>query len=320
MAVTGGTISRAGGGRAGHDMASDPEAATWAIRPARPDERPAVRLLLPRAVHFGADVRTWVAADAAGRVAGAVAVTRRHQPSPAAGPRVAVHVVPPARRSGVGGALVGAAAAAARAGGADALHAWDLIPSGSEAHVAWGRLGFTRSPEVVEARGDVLQLRDLLRPVYAALVARGTIPADAAVVPLADADPYRVADLHVAHLGGSAADVLAGLRGASATGFDPHLSAAIVVGPGRRLAAVSLIERLADPAVIFTHGVVVAPALRGRWANVWLKYDGAERSAAAGVRTIVHRAHEHHADTRRLNGRLGFTTRSLVQPYRTIGG
>jgi len=273
-------------------------------------------MLLPAAVHHGSAVWALIAADQSGQIAGAAAISPRLRAHPMPGPRFAVHVIPPARGKGLGGELTQTGGRFAHSRGAQALYSWDLLEADSPAIAAWAKLGFDQSVRVEEGRADVKRVVDYLEPLYQSVVERRWIPGEARIIPLNQADPRQIARLHVDCLGGTIDDLLRLLRGDAPARYDPALSAAIIVDG--RVVGFTLTERT-GAASGFVHATVVHPALRKRWANLWLKYHVACRCMESGITTLLYHSYDQHSDTRRFNRVIGATIRTLLEPYRVLG-
>ncbi|HZZ42580.1 MAG TPA: GNAT family N-acetyltransferase [Tepidisphaeraceae bacterium] len=271
-------------------------------------------MLLPGAVHFGASIRAYVAAtNADGLVVGAVVLSARARAGPLIGPRVAIHVIPPMRRQGIGQALLQTAESAARSSGASALYAW--LPVDIHESLKWSQLGFTQSCHVQEFRSDLRRTLDHLTPLYEQALARNWVPTTARLVPLNRADPTAIARLHLSQLGGDLDSLLARLRGQTPPPYQPEISPVIVLN-GQVVAfmlALSIGNRTA-----LIESTVVDPSLRGRWANLWLRATAARRALELGMHTVLYYTYDQHRDSQKIAARLQSLTRDLLEPYRLL--
>jgi GNAT superfamily N-acetyltransferase len=273
-------------------------------------------MLLPQAVHHGSGASAFIAADPAGLIIGAAAISPRLRALPMPGPKVAIHVIPPARGRGLGRDLSETCARIVLKYRAKVLYAWDMCEAGSPAIATWAKLGFDQAVSVQEGCMDVRRLFDYLKPLYDGILERGWIPRDARIVALHEADHRQIAALHAECLGGTIHDLLWVLRGDAPTQYDSALSPVIIVK--EKVVAFSLLERT-GPDSAFVHSTVVHPALRDGWANLWLKYYGASRCVDLGVQRVLHHSYDQHRDTRRLARATGATIRMLLEPYRILG-
>lgn len=250
-----------------------------------------------------------------GRIIAAAALSPRSRTHPEPGPRVAVHVIPPARGQGIGHALVDACASVAKSEGAGALYAWSPITHDApEAH-AWNRLGFDQSCHVLEARADLARALAYLTPYYDRVVADGWIPHNARLVPLNRADPAEVARLQVQHLGGQLDELVSRISGRVPPPYHPEMSPVILVDG--RVKAFTLALPLPG-GVALAESTVVDPSLRGGWANLWLKVAGASASLRLGLHTLLYYTYDRHTDTRKLGRQVGGSIRDLIEPYRML--
>jgi len=291
--------------------------ASWHVRPVTSADYTALRLLLPQAVHFGAAVLAWVAEDELARVIGAGAMSLRMRKSPAPGPRVIVHVVPPRRRLGVATAILNAIGAAAQSRKAEALYAWDQIEPGGPEHQCWQMLGFTQGVVAEQAWTSMTDGFEEFQLLYERLLQRGRIPPEAEVVRISEANPWQIAELHVTELGSVRADVLRQLRGEGGIRLDPELSCALVL-EGKVLGFILVERQPVDSAAVFVHATVVHPELRRGWANLHMRYHFARRCLEAGVTSMVYQSFDQHPDTRSFNRKWGEIPKNLIQPYRLL--
>jgi hypothetical protein len=64
---------------------------------------------------------------------------------------------------------------------------------------------------------------------------------------------------------------------------------------------------------------IVAPEIRGSWANVWLKLEATRGALKWGIRTFVFTTFDHYADTRSFTERMqGVTVKTTVLMYRPL--
>jgi len=287
----------------------------WTIRAAhRRDWRP-VRMLLPRSVHFGCGCAVLVATEPGGRIVGAAALSPRTRTDPVAGSLCDVHVVPPWRRKGIGRALIEQFAHAVRSRGGEALYAWEPVRADGDHATAWRALGFDQASSLHRTWLDLASALAQLEPYEQRLRKHNSIPEDAAVVPLGEADAMKVAAMNVAHLGGTMPDLLRRLRGETPDAFDPNLS--LVVARGGETLGCALV-RVIEPGVGLIEANTIDPSHRGTWANVMLRVHGVRVALENGLKTILFDTRDPHADTRRIAEKLGGETVKMIEPYRLV--
>ncbi|HEX6962454.1 MAG TPA: GNAT family N-acetyltransferase, partial [Lacipirellula sp.] len=271
-----------------------------AFRIRRAEERRdwrALRMLLPHAVHHGCGCDAFVATDdaAARRVIGALAIEPQMRLQPYRGPRVALHVIPPWRRLGVGRSLLNAAAAISVARKAEALYAWSKLRPDSDEAAAWRGVGFTHAIEYLLTRVEAARVIEKLTPLVDALQQRGHIPAKARIIPLEKANPKEVVRLVTTYLAGVGTEPVLERRivGRHPKPLEPRLSRALLYQD--RIVGVMLGSPI-DPRVGLIEANVIHPAVRGGWANVWLKLETTRDAQAAGYDAFLYETHSQHAD------------------------
>lgn len=286
----------------------------FAVRAAEPRDAKAVRMLLPG---FVDDCDRLVAVDGErGLVIGAAAATRVPRRAPVVGPGVAIHVIPPCRRCGVGGALLEQLEQLARRRGAKALYAAQRVELGSSEMQGWEWLGFSVCETVEEHELPVANFDPVLGPLLERMQRQGRIPAGARTIPLYAADAAGVVQLHLDNLGGDADDLLKRIRGQAPNSFHPDFSRVITIDD--RIVAAVLARRTVEH-VIMVDAIIVAPEARGGWANLWLKLEATRRVIPHGVTHLCFTTFDRYTDTRSLVRKLGGrTTRSMALMYRLI--
>jgi GNAT superfamily N-acetyltransferase len=248
-------------------------------------------------------------------VVGAVAVSPDMRRDPTPGPRVAVHVIAPWRRRGVGAALVQRAGAEAATRGAAALYAWRPVSPGGDAARGWRTLGFRQAVGIPITYFEVARGLALMQSMYDRLVTRGAIPPDVRIVPLRDADARAVAHLHLTCLGGTPATVYPRLQPGGRDAFHPELSQVLLRGSDTL--GIALVNLRADGVCAWDSNVL-HPSLRGRWANVVLKRALCRACLSAGVKTFAVETYSAHADSLTSTQKVGGVTVWRVEPYRLL--
>ncbi len=257
-----------------------------------------------------------VAIDGAhGLVVGAAALTGVMRPLPLPGPGLMIHTIPPCRGQGVASALCKSAAAVARTQAAQALYAAQRVEFDGPEMEAWRRLGFEVCETVEEHEAPVAQFELRLAPLMERFRREGRIPDGAKIVPLYAANRDEVLQLHLTAMGGDRASLARKLSGQGSGAFHLRLSRVLLVD--ERVVGCVLAHRTSQSA--FTvDATIVAPELRGGWANVWLKLE-ASRGAPPGVTHFHYTSFDHYTDTRRFTEKLGgVTTLRQALMYRPL--
>lgn len=270
---------------------------TWSgfsVRVAEPRDERAIRLLLP-GMH--ADAWTLLATDNHHRrIVAAAAMTNSCRPQPLVGPGVALHVIEPCRRRGIARSLLQRLEEVARQRfHATGLYAASRVERDSAEMFAWQRLRFNPLETVMEHALPIADFEPRLGPLFERLQHRGHIPAGAQIIPLYRANPAAVMQLHLDEMGGHRQELYRKLRGAGQGAFHPHYSRVLVVDD--RVQGCLLAHRTAKYTAHIDANII-APALRGKWANVWLKLEAARRALKLGIREFTYTSFDHYTDTR----------------------
>lgn len=284
------------------------------IRPAEDSDAKAVRMLLPHVPDGGPRL---VAVDPTHQlVIGAAAATIAQRTVPRPGPGVAVHVIPPCRRCGVGKALMQALLDQCAATGAQALYSINRVDLDTPEMSAWEWLGFSVCETVQEHELPIEEVERRLGPVLERLRNAGSVPEHARIIPLYAAEPEAVARLHLTNLGGDRASLLARLTGKAADAFHPRYSLVLTLGGG----VVGCLLGHRDTRETFViDAVIVDPALRHGWANLWLKLEATRRVRPERATHIRYTTFDRYANTRRFTENLGgVTTRKTALMHRKI--
>jgi GNAT superfamily N-acetyltransferase len=271
------------------------------VRPAAVADAKVIRMLLPEIREASA---CFVAVDEDhSRVIGAAEATRAVRAEPPEGPGVAVHVIPPHRRRGVGRKLLECLETVAVAGHARALYSASRVETGSEAEHVWSKLGFSRHDSVETQRLPLDDFEPRLAPLLERM--RSRIPASAEIIPLYRSNLPAVLQLHRDNLGGDRAEIYRKLRGHGVAAFHPRYSRVLLVD-GRVAGCILAHRKDAETAVVDAD--IVDPALRGGWANVWLKLEATRGALRLGIKNFEYTTFDHYADTRSFTKKLGGVT------------
>jgi GNAT superfamily N-acetyltransferase len=275
-----------------------------AIYPARTEDAKALRMLLPKLRNGAA---YFVAMDdVSKRVVGAAGMTRSCRAEPIAGPGVALELIEPFRRRGIATALATQLENAARSRfAARALYAAHRVEQDSEEmkHGQW--LGFRPLDAVEEHVLPIAMFETRLGPLFDRLRAKGRVPLDARIIPLYEANAGAVLQFHIDQLGGDRQELYRKLRGQGPGAFHPRYSRVLLIGD--RVQGCVLAHR-AGKHTARVDANIVDPALRGGWANVWLKLEAARRALLLGIREFTFTTFDHYTDTRSFTEKLGGTT------------
>jgi len=271
-------------------------------------------MLLPG---FAVEANWFVAVDGAQQlVVGAAAAARATRTSPLVGPGVAVHVIAPCRRCGIGAALVKQLERAARRRGAHALYAARRVEFDSDPMRAWQGLGFEICETVEEHELPLAPLISRLAPLVERMHQRGVIPPHAHILPLYAANAGAVLQLHLDHLGGDRKTLYEKIRGQGAGAFHPRYSRVLMFG-GR--VAGCILGHRKSRRVMAVDADIVVPELRGGWANVWLKLEATQGALSLGITHFHFTSFDHYGDTRAFTGKLGgVTTKKWATMWRPL--
>jgi len=180
-----------------------------------------------------------------------------------------------------------------------------------------------RLPPVAESRrrdeyeGAFADVARALGPLLSEARARGLVPPDARVVPLADADLAPVAQLHVRHFGGDIDRALRMLGGAPPWRYDPRISFVVLQGEQALGYTLGRLMTASDRRVCLFDYTAIDPRHRGGWPNLLLRAHATDALLRAGVEVYRYCATDRHADSRRVarrvNARLLRTTVRLAR-------
>ena len=71
--------------------------------------------------------------------------------------------------------------------------------------------------------------------------------------------------------------------------------------------------------IVHVDANVIAPDVRGSWANVWLKLEATQGAIRWGIKKFVFASFDHYKDTRSFTDRMrGITVRKSVLMYRPL--
>ena len=264
------------------------------IRPAREDEAAACRALLPEAfAPFGWAPELFIAATPDG-IAGALAM----QWAPRGFP-ILLYAAADFRDQDIARRLVECAAATA-SGETAALRAWAPLDEGSAPAATLLAAGFkvTRRLLAFETH-EPLRFENTMTALAERMANK--IPEDVVVVRLADAPAEGVVHLVTPQFASLPHDIAWRIRPGAHHGYDRDVS--LVLMRGTDVLGAMLVRRSGDLAEVDVN--VVAPAVRGRWANVLLLEGMARRARMAGVKSFHFFCEEHVRDTVNLARRSG---------------
>lgn len=273
-----------------------------------------MRMLLKGAIDAAAG---FVAVDGEqGLVVGAAIATRVFRQQPRIGPGVAVHVIEPCRRHGIAKQLIATVAAAVEQAGATALYSAQRVELNSAEMHGWKGLGFSAFETVEQHLLPLLEFEPRLAPLVERMRERGRIPASARIIPLYEANLPAVLQLHLDNMGGDRGDLYRKLRGQGSGAFHPRYSRVLTID-GQVSGCILAHRRDRDTAVVDAD--IVAPSVRGGWANVWLKLEATRGAMGLGIKNFEFNSFDHYADTRSFTRKLGgTTTHTSVLMWRTI--
>jgi GNAT superfamily N-acetyltransferase len=287
----------------------------FSIRPECRDDAKAYRMLLPGAA-AALDYRLVAEAEKPAQIVAAAGLTRTQRSKPLVGPGVAIHVIEPYRRQGIGKSLVAQLEAEAMRRGAGALYATQKVDVNGEEMRGWARLGFSPCETVEHHELPLDQFEPRLAPLLERMRKQGRIPDSAEIIPLYAADLEAVVQLHLTQLGGDAEALTRRLHGEGPDAFSATHSRVLLVD-GRVVGCI--LAHRTSRVVSHVDANVLEPALRGGWANVWLKLESTRGALSLGIKTFVFTTFDHYADTRSFTEKLrGATVRRMALMVRPI--
>lgn len=291
-----------------------PEHGGYQIRPAEPHDAKAFRMLLP---HVGdASVRLVATSKNEQQVVGAAAVSRSLRSKPPLGPGIAVHVIPPWRRRGIGNALLEQLTTRVKASSAEAIYAMQKVEAGTEEEQGWRWLAFEPLETVVYHELPLNAIEARLAPLYDWMSKKEGIPESAAIIPLCDSDHQAVINLHLETLGGNRDLLLRKLRGEGLGAFHPLYSRVLMV-EGEVKGCILAHRESKEVAVVDAN--ILAPDVRGGWANLWLKLEATRGAVKLGIERFIYSTFDHYEDTRAFSKMLGgVETRRMLLMYRLL--
>jgi hypothetical protein len=259
-------------------------------------------MLLPDLMTSARRVSAWVAvAGTPQRIVAAAALA----PDLVADDRALfqVRAIAPRAGQGIETPLLQLLSDAARAAGRSRLISIDWIDVTSATAIALAAAGFQPVHHRYEYEGTFAAALAALHPLYREVRDRGWIPADARIVPLAQADHRAVAEMHVRHFGGDPAAAARMLAGDTADPCHARLSFVLLLADrviGYTLGHVATADNVCE-----FDWTAIEPPYRGGWANLWLRTHAAGQLLAAGVQRYRYRALDEHTDSRRAARRAG---------------
>jgi GNAT superfamily N-acetyltransferase len=288
---------------------------SFSIRTAQSNDTKAVRMLL--SVEADAIDECFIAeCGHPPRTVAAAGLTRSQRPKPLVGPGVVIHVIEPCRRRGLGRALLEKLSERAAERGAAALYAAHKVDLDGDEMRVWSALGFSPCETVEYHELPLDQFEPQLAPIYERLRRRGKIPPSARIVRLYESDIHAVAQLHLSQLGGDLTSLIQKLRGDVPGAFAARYSRVLLID--ERVVGFILGHRV-ERDVVHVDANVLAPEVRGGWANVWLKLEATRGGLQWGIKKFVFTTFDHYVDTRSFTKRLqGVTVRTMVLMHRRL--
>lgn len=290
-------------------MVSEP--ASCAIRRASPDELTEVRRLLPQVFTAGSapDIVLVAAGKASRPLLGAAAVSWQAWGKPPGFPFL-LHVIEPARRRGIGRALVAAVARACR-GETERLRGWRSVDEDSDAEAFLRAVGFSVTRRVLHFEGDAQAFYDEVGTILKRIAASGRMPREMTISPLAVIEAPPLARFVSETFGSAYETCLVNARGIGPNAWDRERSMVLRIG-GQIKGA--LLGRWRDgmPEVDV---LLVAPELRGGWANVAMLGAAMDVGLTAGVSRFRLCCEDSQINTMKLARRVAARERHVVLEF-----
>jgi GNAT superfamily N-acetyltransferase len=287
------------------------------IRDATVNDRKAIRMLLPDLQQPAICV---VATECEqNRIVGAAAASGTLRVRPLIGPGVAIEVIEPYRRRGIGRAMLGRLEVGVRrfSSAAQALYAAQRVEVSSGKAQSWAALGFLPLDRTEDHNLPTARFEAELGPLLERMHRRGKIPANAAIVPLFRADAAEVLQLHLDQMGGDRGELYRKIRGNGSGAFHPRYSRVLLIG-GKVKGCILAHRMSAESAYVDAN--IVDPSVRGGWANVWLKLEATRCALRLNIKAFRFTSFQQYTDTRSFTERLGgHTTRTTELYYRQVG-
>jgi GNAT superfamily N-acetyltransferase len=287
----------------------------FTIRSAGSQDATALRMLLPE-LRNGAEY--FVAVEGQQQLAiGAAAMTQTCRTQPITGPGIALEVIEPCRRQGVATRLLTHLENAARQiFAANGLYASKRVAQDSTEMQAWNWLGFKPSETVEEHVLPIAEFESRLGPLIDRMRTKGRIPANARIIPLYQANPARLLQLHLDQMGGDRRELYRKLQSKGPGAFHPRYSRVLLIDD---LVKGCVLAHRTARHTARVDANIVEPDLRGGWANIWLKLEASRRALSLGIKEFTFTSFDHYADTRSFTEKLGGATirrtALMVRPF-----
>jgi hypothetical protein len=199
-------------------------------------------------------------------------------------------------------ALVAYAKARAVSQGAHVLQTLRWFTQDSPDQAYWAALGF--APHQFRYAHEISAQRgfERLSPLVQQILDHDWAPANARVIPLAEADVEAVCQLHVKHLGGSARRLMPMLDGTAPHPYDRRASMVLLCGEQTKGFTLGWFP---EPSVCEVAANVLDPSVRLGWADLLLKDAAVKAVLERGGELLRFCTAEQHRDSRRTLQRVG---------------
>ena len=278
------------------------QAEEYSIEVAEAKDMGRVRALLPMAFSGRRRIRARVAKQLdTSRIIGAAAWWLRPTGESSRQAAFFIRVANPWMSRGVATSLVRGLMTDAREADASELVTGALSEEGGIVDKLLTPMGFDRRIRLTTYEDKVERLREIFTPLYERYTVRHKMPAAAKLVSLDEAPLEEVRNLVLRHLGGLPLGISRRLR-EGPRGYDRDLSVVLMMD-GKVMGV--LLARI-ENGVKVTDVVVVAPEMRGSWANLFIKQASLEKTIAAGIEITRYSADvQKHPDTAKQGLRTG---------------
>jgi GNAT superfamily N-acetyltransferase len=271
------------------------------IRPPKPDEWPACRMLVPEPFLRKIKPETLLALDdGTPAILGAIAYQHNREHTSL----FRIRVIAPRRRQGIGTELVRRLFLLAQERSSPLVSTYADTKKDAAAEPFLLSLGFGHGGRLFTVEVDLEPMLASMAGLRDRLVRSGRVPADARLLPLAEAPKSDVARLYDTHI--LAAQRLHPAYIEASLTDKRYERISVVAMEGDRVAGILVVENEGELARVPAR--VVAPGYRGGWVNVLMMAAALETGKTVGIRRVQFDSLAANSDTLKLARRYGAET------------